>query len=88
MDILLVFPFSRTHYSVPPLGLGYLATALRGQNYDVQILDCTRDNLDLDGFRQRVRQLKPRMVGFQTFSYDFHTVEQCLGAVKESTVPS
>jgi anaerobic magnesium-protoporphyrin IX monomethyl ester cyclase len=82
MDILLVFPFSRTHYSVPPLGLGYLATALRRQDFDVQILDCTKEKLDLDGFRQRVQQLKPRLVGFQTFSYDFHTVEKCLDVVK------
>ena len=25
LDVLLVFPPSRTHYSVPPLGLGFLA---------------------------------------------------------------
>jgi anaerobic magnesium-protoporphyrin IX monomethyl ester cyclase len=82
MDVLLVFPFSRTHYSVPPLGLGYLATALRRQSFDVQILDCTKEKLDLDGFRQRVEEIKPQLVGFQTFSYDFHTVANSLDVVK------
>lgn len=83
MDILLVFPFSRTHYSVPPLGLGYLATAARRDGFDVHILDCTRDRLDSDGFRRRILESRPRMVGFQTFSYDFHTVRQALAVVKE-----
>ena len=83
MDILLVFPFSRTHYSVPPLGLGYLATALRKGGFDVQVLDCTRERLGAEAFRRRVAELQPRVVGFQTFSYDFHAVQADLEIVKE-----
>ena len=83
MDVLLVFPYSRTHYSVPPLGLGYLATALRRQGFDVQILDCTKERLQLDGFRRRIMDQRPRMVGIQTFSFDFHTVKGELEAVKD-----
>lgn len=83
VDVLLVFPLSRTHYSVPPLGLGYLASSLRSRGYGVRILDCTRERLDLPGLLERIREWRPRMVGFQTFSYDFGTVRRALEGVKE-----
>lgn len=84
LDVLLVFPPSRTHYSVPPLGLGYLATALRGAGFSVGILDCTRERLTPAAAVRSVLRSAPRMVGVQAFSYDLPAVRDLAGAVKRA----
>ena len=33
---------------LPPLGLGYIATQLKQQGIDVEIIDCVNDNLTVD----------------------------------------
>ncbi len=83
--IVLVVPFSRTHYVVPPIGLGYLATALRNKGFnDIVILDCLKEKLDLKGLQKRLVQLEPAVVGFQLYSYDFPFVKKSIEMVKES----
>jgi anaerobic magnesium-protoporphyrin IX monomethyl ester cyclase len=83
--IVLAVPFSRTHYVVPPIGLGYLATALRNKGFnDIVILDCLKEKLDLKGLQKRLVQLEPAVVGFQLYSYDFPFVKKSVEMVKES----
>jgi anaerobic magnesium-protoporphyrin IX monomethyl ester cyclase len=82
--IVLVVPLSRTHYVVPPIGLGYLATALRNKGFnDIVILDCLKEKLGLKGLQKRLVQLEPAVVGFQLFSYDFPFVVKSIAMVKE-----
>jgi len=82
--IVLVVPLSRTHYVVPPIGLGYLAAALQKQGFnDILILDCLKEKLDNKGLAKRLWQLKPAVVGFQVYSYDFNFVFNGIAAVKE-----
>ena len=38
MDILLATPINKTHYSTPPLGLGYLVSALRKAGIKMPIM--------------------------------------------------
>jgi anaerobic magnesium-protoporphyrin IX monomethyl ester cyclase len=45
-SVLLIYPYfrpagDRTAFRFPPLGLAYVAAALRQRRYDVRILDCT-----------------------------------------------
>ena len=82
--IVLVVPLSRTHYVVPPIGLGYLATALRNKGFnDIVILDCLKEKLGLKGLQRRLVQLEPAVVGFQLYSYDFPFVKKSIEMVKE-----
>jgi anaerobic magnesium-protoporphyrin IX monomethyl ester cyclase len=82
--IVLVVPLSRTHYVVPPIGLGYIATALRNHGFnDIVILDCLKEKLGFKGLQRRLARLRPAVVGFQLFSYDFFTVLQNIDMVKE-----
>ena len=44
--VLLIYPYfnprnNRSIFRFPPLGLGYIASRLRNEGYDVDILDCT-----------------------------------------------
>lgn len=44
--VLLIYPYfnpwnNRSIFRFPPLGLGYIASSLRNNGYDVDILDCT-----------------------------------------------
>lgn len=82
--IVLTIPFSRTHYVVPPIGLGYLATALRKEGFrNVIILDCLKENLGLNVLVKRLEQLNPAIVGFQVYSYDFPFVIKIIAKLKE-----
>ncbi|MGA8830362.1 MAG: B12-binding domain-containing radical SAM protein [Desulfomonilaceae bacterium] len=84
LDFLLVVPIGKSHYIVPPVGLGYLATALRGAGFkSVTILDSIKENLDDSKFADRIRSLAPRIVGFQAFSSDFSSVKKSSQLVKE-----
>jgi anaerobic magnesium-protoporphyrin IX monomethyl ester cyclase len=83
-DIVLVVPISRSHYVVPPLGLGYLAASLRKVGFDsIEILDCVKENLSFTDLAAAIKSLKPRVVGFQLFSSDFASVKKGVRLVKE-----
>ncbi len=83
-DFLLVVPPGKSHYVVPPIGLGYLATALRKAGFDrVAILDSIKENLDIPKLTDRIKSLAPRILGFQVFSTDFSSVRACSAIIKK-----
>lgn len=85
VDLLLVIPIGKSHYVVPPVGLGYLATALRNSGFpDIAILDSIKENLDISKFMDRVNKIAPKIVGFQVFSSDFSSVKTCSRLIKEA----
>lgn len=82
--IVLVLPISHTHYVVPPIGLGYLASALRQHKFfDVSILDCVKEHLSYGRLGKYFQKNKPSIVGFQVFSYDFNSVIRSIKLLKE-----
>ena len=82
--IVLVVPISHTHYLVPPIGLGYLATALRQHDCtNIVILDCVKERLSFTDLRERFKIWKPQIVGFQVFSYDFDSVVRSIEILKQ-----
>jgi len=83
MDILLISPVTSTHYTVPPLGLGYLASALRKEHFTVSVLDCVKERLDMAGLRKYVSKLDFRVVGFQIFSCDLAAVKESVKIIRE-----
>lgn len=83
MDILLATPINKTHYCVPPLGLGYLASALRKAGFSVSILDPVKENLDYDSFAEFLKKNTPRILGIQCFSFDVPSVNRMLLVAKQ-----
>lgn len=81
--VLLIYPNSPTHYVVPPIGLGYLASALRRTGFDVGILDGIKEKLDLAKLEEAVKRLKPDIIGIQVFSCDAHTVRDYVSKIRE-----
>lgn len=55
---------------IPPIGLGYLGTALRRHGLSVCIEDAARDHLNLPALAQRIASLSPRLIGIQLYSAD------------------
>ncbi len=77
-------PISRSHYVVPPLGLGYLATSLRRAGFDsIAILDCVKERLSLSRLAAAVKSTNPKVVGFQLLSSDFASVKRSIDMIKE-----
>src|SRR3989304_9539446 len=83
MQILLVTPISNTHYVVPPIGLGYLASALRKNGFnDISILDCIKENFTFKDFENFIKNENPQVIGFQVFSFDFGRVKRSIDIVR------
>ena len=84
MDILLISPVTNTHYTVPPLGLGYLASALKKDGFSVSILDCVKEHIKLSNFEEYVSKLDFKVVGFQVFSCDLAAVIESIKIIKQN----
>jgi len=85
-EIILVVPFSHTHYVVPPIGLGYLATALRHSGFlNVSIVDCLKEKIKLKQLVKKITARRPRVVGFQVFSYDMGFVARAVSLLRRSS---
>ncbi len=79
MKLLLVRPPSRqVAILTPPLGLGYLAAAVRRADHEVALFDGPGAHGGLDQLERTLRQERPDLVGFQLFSCDLGAVGQAL----------
>ncbi len=85
MKILLVAPYKASYLGLakfPPIGLGYLAGALRKKGYEPVILDCLKENIDSSGYRQYLEQHKPDIVGINSWSLSVKEVKEILEITK------
>lgn len=91
MRILLVAPCKDSSAGLaqfPPIGLGYVASALRRAGYeDVRILDCLLERLDFKGFEAYLRRWRPDAVGINSWSLSVKGVDRSLKIAK-SVAPS
>jgi len=84
MKVLLVNPITRnTSLSSPDLGLGYLASALKKENHQVDILDCVNLKLTFKKFEEYISKLDFDVIGFRVFSTDLFSVKKSLLIVKK-----
>jgi len=86
MKVLLV-AHNKNSYSglakFPPLGLGYLATALRREDHQVEILDCLKENISGGQYRDYIEKNKPDAVGINSWSSGIKEVKHLLAVTKE-----
>lgn len=82
MDILLVNsplfdePGIQHEDSLPPLGLGYLATAAMNAGFEVELLDAVADDCGTTGVIQAIRLSRPKFVGLNIFSTNLDLVHK------------
>lgn len=86
MDLLLVnsplfeTPGAQQEDSLPPLGLGYIATATRNEGFDVALLDAVATDCGTAGVIGSIASSRPRFVGVNVFSTNLDLVEQIVAA--------
>lgn len=86
MKILLVAPYKSSFLGLakfPPLGLGYLATALRKNGYEVKILDCLKEGIDGKRYREYILKEKPDVIGVNSWSCSVNEVKEIFQITKQ-----
>lgn len=86
IDVVLIYPFTkpkldRSRFRLPPLGLGYIASYLREENFSVEILDCT-----FKGETKVIQEaihLDPRIIGI----YSMYTMKEASNRLADQLRP-
>lgn len=66
-----------------PLGILYLASALREHGYqNIRLIDMRTTRMEVDGLLEQVRQFKPRFLGLSCLSYESPTVAEIIDRVR------
>src|SRR5208337_2714130 len=76
-------PHVHSHPAFIPLGLAYLGAVAERAGHEVNIIDCQAEKLMLDGFRQRISQLKPDVVGVTATTLLYKSSMQLIDIAKE-----
>nr|MQY69483.1 B12-binding domain-containing radical SAM protein [Bacillota bacterium] len=67
----------------PPLGLLYLASyAQKYTNHKIEVLDTIVEELDYPGIEERIKEIKPDVVGIQAMSFTLIDALLCAKIVK------
>ena len=74
----------RTLQVLPSLGILYLASILRQEGHEVEILDANAENLSLQAFEQRVRDSRAQIVGFTTMTAGWPSTVEGAGIVRRA----
>ncbi len=87
MRVLLAVPprpLDQVLQILPPLGLGYLASALSRGGHTARIVDLTRTRGDLRDFRAELAAYRPGLVGITAFTSDLPTIEPMCAEVRRT----
>ncbi len=67
--------------SLPPLGLGYIATDLWSNGIVVELLDAVEANIPLDTLLAVIRQKRPCYVALNVFTTNLHLVREIVESI-------
>ncbi|UCG68040.1 MAG: radical SAM protein [Thermoplasmata archaeon] len=84
MKVLLMVPLTslmKNHPDIPDLGLGYLATGVRKEGFEVDILGWNH-HLRIERFREYLRITQPSVVGIKVFTYNINAAVETVSIIK------
>jgi anaerobic magnesium-protoporphyrin IX monomethyl ester cyclase len=87
IKILLIFPIRPKNlraFTIPPLGLGYVASALSAAKFSVEILDCAKENMDYAQFDKYINSTQFDIYGFTLYNQDVKAVLEMIKIIKLS----
>lgn len=70
VDVVLVFPSTIHSHSIP-LGIAYIGAILENAGYSVSVIDLAAENLSVGELIQKVKRLKPKVLGFSVPSIQY-----------------
>jgi len=71
--------------SLPPIGLGYIATNLLNNGITVELVDAVEENIPLNTLLIIIRQKCPRYVALNVFTTNLHLVREIVELVDNQT---
>ena len=69
--------------SLPPLGLGYIATDILSNGIIVELLDAVEANIPLDTLLAVIRQKRPRYVALNVFTTNLQLVREIVESIDD-----
>lgn len=69
--------------SLPPIGLGYIATILKNQGLKVQLIDAVAENLPITYLHKRIAELQPSFVAINIFTTNYTIVKDLVEGIQE-----
>jgi len=77
-----MIPINRSYVIMPSLGLGYLASLLKKQNHEVEILHCIKEDFSFENFEEYMQKNRFDVVGIQMMTYDLNPTNKHAKIIK------
>lgn len=67
--------------SLPPIGLGYIATILQQNNIDVKLIDAVADKISLNNLIENINEEKPDFIASNIFTTNYNLVKDLIESI-------
>lgn len=68
--------------SLPPIGLGYIATHLQNNGMDVELVDAVDQRIPLDELIKKIRSIQPDVVATNIFTTNYELVKELIESLR------
>jgi radical SAM superfamily enzyme YgiQ (UPF0313 family) len=75
---------AHSHPPFIPLGIAYLGAVAEQAGHDVNVIDCQAEHLTVEGFRERISQQSPDVIGVTSTTLLYNQAKRILTAAKEA----
>ncbi|MGD0710651.1 MAG: radical SAM protein [Bacteroidales bacterium] len=71
--------------TLPPIGLGYIATYLKNNKVDVELIDAVSDKIPLDKLKKIINEIKPDFLAINIFTTNYDLVKELIESLDTKT---